>query len=357
MPEEAANPEAGALTEEAITSRIAESLMEPDEANQEPDPATAEANPEEPQTEVDEAEEAKAEEAEPTEQSEAEAAEEAEPLPDTLEGFAEALNMEGDEFARHLHVPVKINGEVKSVSIADMTKGYQLEGDYRLKTAALADDRREHVKFVEEHQNRAAASLTRLNELTTALETELYTDPVDLDRLLAEEGSEAYLRAKAVQEKRETAIIQSRGEQAKAQQEMTVVQQAKVSAFRKEQQELLKDAVPDLRDDKKLTEFEKNLRGYMGEVGWTDPEIAQFLTLYDHKQVIALRDAIRWRAMEKQKKVKPTKILPKVVKPGSVRSRMSRKAEGTQTALNRLRGSRSKKAQEAAAIDFVKELL
>ena len=74
-----------------------------------------------------------------------------EELPDTLNGLAEAVGLSADEFADHVHVPVTVNGETRMVTLTEARKGYQLEVDYRHKTADLAEQRR----ALEAHQTQA----------------------------------------------------------------------------------------------------------------------------------------------------------------------------------------------------------
>ena len=264
-----------------------------------------------------------------------------EELPDTLDGLAEAVGLSADEFADHLNVPVTVNGETRMVTLAEARKGYQLEADYRHKTADLAESKRVFEAQTQQAVQSWQQRFESLNGLAGQLEKAVQEDVGNLDRILTEEGSEAYLLAKSKVDQKKELLGHAKAEAEKAALETQEAQRLKGENYLREQNNLLVQKLPDMADAEKGPKIRAGLRTYLQEAGFNEQEMGQ---LVDHRQVLVVRDAMRYRDLMKSKKttVKKLKSLPKVLKPG-VKPEPSDVARGRIAAnLQRLKKSGSR---------------
>lgn len=362
--------EAKAVTDEkSAVDRVFSLLEEPQptegeekkkpKANQEPEP---EEQVEETETEEEESE---SEEASSEETEEAEPEGENEELPDTIESFAEALGVDPGELAGHLKVSVKVNGRVQNVTLAEAMKGYQLESDYRQKTAELAEQRRSLDAERQESMNRYQQQLARLDEAVQTAES-LVAEQPSADKLaeLLENDPQEYLRQASRIEAQKARLQKAREARDSAWQEAQEKHRKELTDFRREQQRLLSEKMPDVRDPEKLRAFETAAASTLRDIGFSEEEINGFFSgPFDHRQVLLIADAVKYRRMEKGKTglAKKLSATPKVQKPGAAR-RPDSEGEKLQVSKERLRslgkkGKTARRSQERAAVEMVKNLI
>jgi hypothetical protein len=281
---------------EAVTQELvneAEGNGEPDEGPGTEDDAT------------DPAEEAAEPEESPPEESEA---------PDP---FAKLVTENPD-----LTVKVKVNGETIEVPIAELTNGYSRTEDYKAKTAALADERRQ----VEQQRETVEATVKAeyANQLEEATNLFAQFDPVlseaqKIDwNALKQADPAAFVAAQDAVNERLTAIQQMK-QQVESLREQTSQRQAqeaereRAERFDKAAEEIVK-LRPDLADEAKFSAFAseavEGLKGY----GFSGEEIVDVL---DHRVLQLIDDARYGRAQrEAAKALPPQKVVPKsAVKP------------------------------------------
>lgn len=360
-----ANPEAGAVTnEESAVERIA-GLLEPEvpTPKQPEQPKQEEPEPEA-EAEPVEAGEAEAEPAEePSEEPDTTEPEEpeGEELPDTLEGLAEALNVEPADLAGHLKVPIKVNGKVEHVTLTEAMKGHQLESDYRQKTSELAEHRRQLDAQSQQAFERWQQQVAQLGEAIEQFD-EAGPSAEELANLMEEDPQE-YLRAVARQNARKEKLDSAKRLRDEEIQRYREQLSQQFATNRAEQQRLLQENIPDLAKPDKLREFEDGLTGFLRDRGFPDEEITGFFSNFDHRHVLIAQDAMKYRAMQEGKKTLPKKLQgkSKVLKPGvsQPKSTDTDKLVASRDRLRKLgkRGKTSRLQQEDAAIDMVKRIL
>ena len=364
MPQEA-NPETGAITDDQSAVAHVAGLLEPTEPTEQDREKKPKANQAEPEAEV-EAEGEDAPEAEPSSEQEAETEPgegEGEELPDTLEGLAEALGMEPDELAGYLKVPAKRGGKVEHVTLADAIKGQQLDADYRQKTMELSEQRRQLETQAQEATQRWQEQTQRLDTLIQSLEGNLEAEPTgeQMAQLLETDPKE-YMRITArvkAQQERIDAAKKARDEELSKQEKQFNLA---VQQYRSDQQRLLVEKVPELSDPDKLATFERNVATYLKGQGFTDQDVAGFFGgPFDHRHVLLVRDAMRYRALQNGKKGlgKRLQALPKVQKPGASPSKATNtdKLVASRNRLKQLKRKGSKTQQNDAAVELVKRML
>jgi hypothetical protein len=285
--------------------------------------------------------------------------EDGEELPDTLSGLADAIGMDEAELASHIKMPIKIGGETQMVSLADAANGQQMDADYRQKTTALADERRqfdgEKRQASQLLQQRLQAADERIATLSQQLDVEYPAE--DMQRLATEDPAE-YVRIKAQQDAQREALQGQRQAQEIERQRQGHEHQAEVGHYRESQQQMLVQQIPELTDPDKLEVFEKSMSTYLGEIGFTQDEVTGFVSgAFDHRQVLLIRDAMRYRGMQDKKKTitKKLKGLPRVQRPGTSPTRRRAQA-GDDVSEARQRLSRDGATTEDA-VGLVRRLL
>lgn len=355
----AANPEAGAVTDEAsAVQHVAGLLSEPERPTEDEDPtANPEGEPEEAEEQDPKAKDTSSEEAE-----ESEPEGDQEELPDTLEGLAKALEMDPGDLAGHLKVPITVNGKVTQVTLADAMKGQQLESDYRQKTSELAEQRKQLDAQAQQVHSRWQQQAETLSTLIQAGESLIESGPSaeQLAQLMEDDPTE-YLRVKAHADAQNEKLTKLKEEQTKLRNEQRAQAQQRSLAFRQEQQKQLAEKLPDFRDPAKARAFEDKMSSYLRLKGMTDDEIGNFVNgPFDHRQILILADAMDFGAMKqgKDKVSKKLKALPKVAKPGAARrEKDSDKLTASRDRLRRLKSRGSKQQQTDAAVEMVKGML
>lgn len=357
MPE-AVTPEEGAVVDESTAIERISGLLEPDEGSPEAqEPETSQVTREEPEASQVEAEA----EAEP-ETPEAEPEGEDEELPDTLEGFAELLGVTPEDFASHLKVNAKVKGEVGQVTLAEAINGYQREADYSRQTMELAEQRRGFETQAQQANERWQSDFERLNTAIEQAESLLGggKSPEELAQLL-EENPQEYLRVQAHDQARQQALSKAKEERDKMLQEAEQKHKDELVRYRVHQQQMLVTKLPELRDQGKLQKFESETSDYLRTQGFSEDEVGAFFGgAYDHRHVLILRDATKFRALQKGAKELPKKLkaLPKVQKPGTARERAEGdKLVASRDRLRRLKTRGTKQQQTDAAMEYVKGLL
>lgn len=281
-------------------------------------------------------------------------------LPDTLEGFADALDVDPAELAKHVKVKVKSGSGVEEVTLAEALDGQLRHADYTRKTMELAEQRKAVQRFQEAGQQR----LEHLDTLISGLAAHLDAGPSDqdLERILMEDGAEAYLSAKSQRDKSVQALNEA---WAARQKEMARTNQERdmhLRNYRVEQQTRLKELMPEINDPQKLSALEGELMSGLKDYGFSDAEVSEwFGGQWDARNVMIARDATRYRAMAKDsaKVKKKLKILPKMQRPGTATDKGQEVQERKLALRDKLRQSRTgtKRQQEAAALEYVKDIL
>jgi hypothetical protein len=284
MDEENSNPETGELSDDDAVRALAAAR----EAG-----ATEEAEPEE-------AEEAESEEAEET-------------------GPEEEVEEEPVKFT------VKIDGLDVEVTQDELLNGYQRDADYRRKTQALAEERRE-----------IAAEKTRQKDITANLLSELQkvagndAQEPDWVKLSVDDPLE-FIKQRAAWDSSQAQKERARHETARlVNQQRAEIEAAEIAKLR--------DKVPEWRDPEAfMKEFTSIESEAVKTYGFSAEEMRN---LVDHRALLVLRDAAKYRAMQVKQSVVEKKVAaaPKaVVKPGSPAQKASLDTRELEAARNKIR--------------------
>jgi len=244
-------------------------------------------------------------EAEPAEDDTPQNSEEADP-------FAKLLASNPD-----LKVRIKVNGETIEVPLSELPNGYSRTEDYKAKTAAVAEERRQ-VEALRESAGEAAKA-EYANQLEQATNLFAQYDPVlsearniNWEALKAQDPA-AYVQAQDAVQERLTAIQQMQAH----------VQQVRSETQQRQQQEMLTERSqrfdyaaneivkqrPELADEARFKAFASESVEFLKGVGFTGEEIVDAL---DHRVLTLADKARQWDAHVAARKALPEKkVVPK----------------------------------------------
>lgn len=317
-----------------------------DESQSQPDTGGTDESPQvEPVSEESEGETPPEKSAETEAESEAE-----QELPDTLDGLAEAVGLSADEFAAHVKVPVTVAGKTEMVTLAEARKGYQLDADYRSKTTELADQRRSFETQTQEATTEWQTRFQSQAALTEQLERAVGESTADLDRILIDEGAEAYISAKAKVEANQKLLDHAKGEKAKAEANQSEQQQQAQANYALEQKNLLVQHLPDFADDVKGPKLADRIRSNLITAGFNEREVGGVV---DHRMLIVAHKAMLYDELQKAKPgtAKKLKGLPRVQKPGAKPERGDAARQKATAKVQRLQRSGSRHDFAASILD------
>ena len=241
---------------------------------------------------------------------------------------------------------VTVDGTELSVNLEELIQGYQRNADYTRKTQELAQERNQSSEFVERSKKDVEAKLTKLNELNNAAQAQLQQEyaEVDFEKLYEEDPVEAARLEHKMRKKHE--------QLAQVSQQTQELQAQEFNKYLGEQQKLLSQKVPELMDEQKGPRFKQQMRDYLGNIGFNDNEIN---SVYDHRYVMLVKDAMNYRNLQKAKPGIKKKVAnaPKVVKGGVAKSKGQVNAEARRQQLSKLR----KTGQVRDAAKFFRNLI
>jgi hypothetical protein len=286
------------------------------------------------------------------ETQEAEPAEQA-PEFNSITELAEALEMPLDDFLAKIKGKVKVNGEEREVTLAELRDGYQMESDYRRKTHELSENR----KAFEAEREQIATELSRqyqeAQHLTGALEQQLVSEfqAIDWNHLRQTDAAEYAARRQEFNERMAEvqSIKQNVGYQLQRQAEEAAQKQAyELRQILQQESEKLAEAIPEFRDEAKAKEVKGKIKTFLRDYGFSDEEIG---SIYDHRYVKILRDAIAYQDLKAKGVETKNKVVnaPKLTKPGS-----TDKTSAQNRAVQQLRDKLRKSGRVEDAANLIK---
>jgi hypothetical protein len=272
---------------------------------------------------------------------------------DSAEDEDEEEESEDDE---NQLIPVKVDGKVEKVTLEELKKGYSRTKTFTQRTQEAAERSKAAESLrAEVEQERAIVAQVAADLRARLEQTEQEpdwdalreSDPVEWSiqrQVWADKQSERE-RLKNVERE-----LQRRNQEAQSKRFQETLTKERESLFEK---------VPEWKEKPELAtkELAKIRTLMVSELDFTEEEADR---VYDHRAVLALRDAVRFRDLIKRqaklaKEGKPAKVVEKVLTPGSGKTKMGAAAERKQ-AMETLRKSGSTH-DAARAISMIPGLL
>jgi hypothetical protein len=250
-----------------------------------------------------------------------------------------------DSTEEQLH-KVKVAGQEFDVTLDELRNGYQRDADYRQKTEELSYQRKQFQSESEKQRLDYSQKLNELNQSLSVAQQDLNAEinSADLDRLYDEDPTEA-AKVERKLKKKQNALNQSL-QQAQAEQKQ------QFETFLQDQQRKLVSKMPEFSDPAKASSLKANMKNTLNNYGFNDQEVAQ---VYDHRIVMLVNDAMKYRSMQNSKpnlakKIsKPSKVFSSGVKQG--KTELNQKARKEK--FSRLRKSGSTKDATSIFLDMI----
>ena len=241
---------------------------------------------------------------------------------------------------------VKVNGQEFDVTLDELRNGYQRDADYRRKTEELSYEKKQLMSDSEKQRQDYSTKLNEANQMLSVAQQQLNSEinSADLEKLYEEDPTEAARiehRLRKKQEKINSAMAKTQAEQKK-----------QFDGFLRDQQTKLVSKMPEFSDPTKASQLKSSMKSTLNAYGFNDTEVAQ---VYDHRIVMLVNDAMKFRNLQKAK----PNIAKKISKPGKVFTSgvKQTKADVTLKArkekLSRLKKSGSHKDAASIFLDMI----
>jgi len=348
MSENLGNPLKGSETDLQKATKALDGLLNPKEeetiGQTEPPKEEIKQNSPEPtkeESEKDQPEEQEIKDEETEEESQDETKEE------TSEDVSqEEEQIETQEKLKDSTYKVKVAGQELEVTLDELRNGYSRDADYRQKTEELSYQRKQFQSESEKQRQDYSQKLNDLNQRLSIAQQDLNAEinSADLDKLYEEDPTEA-AKVERKLKKKQDALNQSL-------QQTQAEQKQQLKTYQQDQQRKLASKMPDFSDPSKASTIKANMKNTLNNYGFNDQEVAQ---VYDHRIVMLVNDAMKYRNMQNSKPniakkiTKPSKPFSSGVKQGKSEANLKLRREK----LSRLKKSGSMKAAQDVFLDMI----
>jgi len=344
MADNYANPLQEAETDITKAQKAINGLLNPKEeetiGQQEPPKEEIKQNSPEPQNEESSTEE------QPLEQENQETESQDEVTEDVSQSEEQIETQEKQDSTEEPTYTVKVAGQEFNVTLDELRNGYSRDADYRRKTEDLAYDKKQFQTESEKQRQNYSTKLSELNQMMSVAQQQLNAEinSADLEKLYEEDPTEAARiehRLKKKQEKLNQAMQKTQSEQKK-----------QFDGFLQDQQRKLVQKMPEFSNPEKASQLKTSMKNTLNSYGFNDQEIAQ---VYDHRIVMLVNDAMKFRNMQKAK----PNMAKKISKPGKVfssgvkQSKADINLKTRKDKLSRLRKSGSTKDAASIFLDMI----
>tara|TARA_Y100000401_G_scaffold76685_1_gene62454 strand:- start:1439 stop:2482 length:1044 start_codon:yes stop_codon:yes gene_type:complete len=344
MADNYANPLQEAETDITKAQKAINGLLNPKEeetiGQQEPPKEEIKQNSPEPQNEESSTEE------QPLEQENQETESQDEVTEDVSQSEEQIETQEKQDSTEEPTYTVKVAGQEFNVTLDELRNGYSRDADYRRKTEDLAYDKKQFQTESEKQRQDYSTKLSELNQMMSVAQQQLNAEinSADLEKLYEEDPTEAARiehRLKKKQEKLNQAMQKTQSEQKK-----------QFDGFLQDQQRKLVQKMPEFSNPEKASQLKTSMKNTLNSYGFNDQEIAQ---VYDHRIVMLVNDAMKFRNMQRAK----PNMAKKISKPGKVfssgvkQSKADINLKTRKDKLSRLRKSGSTKDAASIFLDMI----
>ena len=317
-------------------------LLDADEAQPE---QTEEATTEETESEPVEEEEVSDDEAGEVESDE----EEYEPDTDNVEPEGEDVP---DTYS------IKVDGEDVEVTLDELQAGYSRQSDYTKKTQEIADERKgleqyqtqfnEQYQMLTQERQQYQQALSQLGHQLSEGMNRFAT--IDWAKLKVEDPIAYVTQRDEFREEKERIKDVAVNHQRITAQQQSEVEQARRKSVAQESIRL-KELIPDWADPVKQPTLAGEIKSYGSSQGYSDQELNG---LIDSRSVNVLMKAMKYDALQKADlKTKKIKNKPKMVKPGTKRSKIDAAKRRKANSMKQLQQSGSVKDAGALLEDIL----
>ena len=288
---------------------------------------------------------------EPEEQPEAEDSFEEEQeveseLSDDLDEVDEFADEEADEEQSEgegATYRVLVDGKEMQIPLDELLSGYQRGSSFTQKSQALADERNafadQQTALGQERQTYASV----LQQLRQQMEAAAQPN-IDWDTLERQDPVQ-WLKLKQMERDREGQIQAVQEEQGRMQQLLQGQQSEELEKRLAQERTMVLEKIPEWSDSDLQADEQRKLLEYGKTLGFSDEELGQ---IYDHRALIALRDAWRYNKLTNGEKIQTAKSMIGSAKAGNKET--SRRVRSRKQKAMRQKLRTTGKVDDAAAL-------
>ena len=239
---------------------------------------------------------------------------------------------------------VTIDGKPEDVPLDELIAGYHRYATYTKKSQQLAEQRQgfgaEQQALRQTYQQYQGV----LSQLHQQMQTA--NQPVNLDwDALERENPVQWLKLKELERQKAGEIQAVQAEQMRMQQLLAGENDKKLQERLVVEQNLVLERIPEWADRDLQANEQRKLVEFGREIGFSDDELN---TLYDHRALVVLRDAMRYRELTNGDKITAAKSKIGSVKGGNQET--SRRVRSRQVKAKRAQLRKTGKVDDAAAL-------
>ena len=246
---------------------------------------------------------------------------------------------------------VTIDGQTSEVPLDELISGYQRKATYTQRQQELASQRDSLDQQIQAlNPERQALQQTYqqyqgvLNQLHQQMQAA--NEPPNLDwDTLERENPVQFLKLKYLEQQREGEIQAVQAEQARMQQLVAGEKDRKLQEHLAVQQGLVLEKIPEWADGDLQAEEQRKLVEFGKTIGFSDHELN---TVYDHRALVVLRDAMRYNELTNGDKITEAKSKIGSIKGGNKET--SRRVRSRNAKAKRAKLKATGKVDDAAAL-------
>ena len=197
---------------------------------------------------------------------------------------------------------VLVDGKEMQIPLDELLSGYQRGSSFTQKSQALADERNafggQQQALAQERQTYASV----LQQLRQQMEAAAQPN-IDWDTLERQDPVQ-WLKLKQMERDREGQIQAVQEEQGRMQQLLQGQQSEELEKRLSQERTMVLEKIPEWSDSDLQADEQRKLLEYGKTLGFSDEELGQ---IYDHRALIALRDAWRYNKLTNGEKVQAAK--------------------------------------------------
>tara|TARA_R110000824_G_scaffold133216_1_gene295894 strand:- start:2083 stop:3075 length:993 start_codon:yes stop_codon:yes gene_type:complete len=239
---------------------------------------------------------------------------------------------------------VTVDGKPEEVPLDELIAGYHRYATYTKKSQELAQERQgfgEEQQALRQMHQQYSGVLSQLHQ-----QMEAANKPPDMDwGALERENPVQFLKLKYLEQQRAGEIQAVQAEQGRMQQLLAGENQKKLQERLTVEQGLVLEKIPEWSDGDLQANEQRKLVEFGKAVGYSDNELN---TLYDHRALVVLRDAMRYNELTNGDKITEAKSKIGSVKGGN--KEISRQVRSRKTKEKRARLKSTGKVDDAAAL-------
>jgi len=197
---------------------------------------------------------------------------------------------------------VLVDGKEMQIPLDELLSGYQRGSSFTQKSQALADERNafggQQQALAQERQTYASV----LQQLRQQMEAAAQPN-IDWDTLERQDPVQ-WLKLKQMERDREGQIQAVQEEQGRMQQLLQGQQSEELERRLSQERTMVLEKIPEWSDSDLQADEQRKLLEYGKTLGFSDEELGQ---IYDHRALIALRDAWRYNKLTNGEKIQTAK--------------------------------------------------